>query len=74
MCCAEISRKTAFKEVWENSEVFNKLRDFDNLDGKCGICEYRKVCGGCRARAFEATGNYLAQEPLCTYQPTEQNK
>ncbi len=71
--CGDITKNT-FKEVWENSEVFNKLRNFDNLDGKCGICEYRKVCGGCRARAFEATGNYLAQEPLCTYQPPGQNK
>ena len=66
--CGDITQNT-FKEVWENSEVFNKLRAFDNLDGKCGICEYRKVCGGCRARAFEATGNYLSEEPLCTYQP-----
>ena len=71
--CGDITKNT-FKEVWENSKVFNKLRDFDNLDGKCGICEYRKVCGGCRARAFEATGNYLAPEPLCTYQPPGQNK
>ncbi|RLB89163.1 MAG: radical SAM/SPASM domain-containing protein, partial [Deltaproteobacteria bacterium] len=36
---------------------------------KCGICEYTKVCGGCRARAYEATGNYLEEEPLCSYQP-----
>ena len=71
--CGDITQNT-FKEVWENSEVFNKLRNFDNLDGKCGICEYRKVCGGCRARAFEATGNYLAQEPLCTYQPPRVQK
>ena len=67
--CGDITQNS-FKEVWENSDVFNKLRDFDNLEGKCGICEYRKVCGGCRARAFEATGNYLAPEPLCTYQPS----
>lgn len=66
--CGDITKST-FKEVWENSEVFNKLRNFNDLDGKCGICEYRKVCGGCRARAYEATGSYMAEEPLCTYIP-----
>ncbi|NOX33934.1 MAG: heme b synthase [Deltaproteobacteria bacterium] len=66
--CGDITRQT-FKEVWENSEVFNKLRDFNNLESKCGACEYKRVCGGCRARAYEATGNFLAQEPLCSYQP-----
>ncbi|MEA1966660.1 MAG: heme b synthase [Thermodesulfobacteriota bacterium] len=66
--CGDIT-KTTFKDVWDNSEIFNKLRDFKNLKGKCGICEYSNVCGGCRARAYEATGDYLAEEPLCTYQP-----
>jgi len=66
--CGDITRQT-FKDVWENSHVFNKLRDFSNLENKCGICEYKRVCGGCRARAYEATGNYLAEEPLCSYQP-----
>ncbi|MBF0228029.1 MAG: heme b synthase [Desulfamplus sp.] len=68
--CGDITKST-FKDVWENSEVFNKLRDFNALDGKCGICEYRKVCGGCRARAYEATGSYMAEEPLCTYMPRQ---
>jgi heme b synthase len=62
-------RKTNFKEIWEKSEVFTRLRDFDALEGKCGICEYKRVCGGCRARAYEITGNYMAEEPYCTYQP-----
>ncbi|RLB91175.1 MAG: radical SAM/SPASM domain-containing protein, partial [Deltaproteobacteria bacterium] len=53
------------------SEVFNTLRDYDKLKGKCGRCEYRNVCGGCRARAYEATGDYMAEEPLCMYQPRE---
>ncbi|MBF0203801.1 MAG: heme b synthase [Desulfamplus sp.] len=66
--CGDITRST-FKEVWENSEVFKNLRNFNDLEGKCGICEYRKVCGGCRARAYEATGSYMAEEPLCTYIP-----
>jgi radical SAM protein with 4Fe4S-binding SPASM domain len=61
--------KTPFPEIWKNSEVFKNLRNFNDLKGKCGRCEYRKVCGGCRARAYEATGDYLAEEPLCQYQP-----
>ncbi len=66
--CGDITKQN-FKDVWENSEVFKTLRNFDNLEDKCGICEYKQVCGGCRARAYEATGNYLAEEPLCSYQP-----
>lgn len=62
-------RETNFREIWEKSEVFTRLRDFDALEGKCGICEYKRVCGGCRARAYEITGNYMAEEPYCTYQP-----
>ncbi len=62
-------KKTPFREIWENSELFKKLRDFAGYEGKCGRCEYVKVCGGCRARAYEATGNVLAEEPLCSYQP-----
>ncbi|MFH1156276.1 MAG: heme b synthase [Pseudomonadota bacterium] len=67
--CGDVTR-THFKEIWENSEVFNKLRNFKNLEGKCGACHYRNVCGGCRARAYEATGNYMAEEPLCSFQPS----
>ena len=39
------------------------------LEGKCGECEYRKICGGSRARAYAITGNYLAEDPRCVYQP-----
>ncbi len=66
--CGDITQ-TTFGEVWHHSPVFLKLRDFKALEGKCGACQYRAVCGGCRARAFEATGNYMAEEPLCSYQP-----
>lgn len=62
-------REQSFREIWEASPVFLKLRDYKALEGKCGRCEYVRVCGGCRARAFEATGNYMAEEPLCLYQP-----
>ena len=62
-------QKQKFSRIWENSEVFRNLRDLSKYGGKCGRCEFIKVCGGCRARAYEATGDYLAAEPLCLYQP-----
>ena len=62
-------RKTPFAEIWNHAEVFNTLRDDDNLEGKCGCCEFRHVCMGCRARAFAATGNYMSEEPFCVYTP-----
>jgi AdoMet-dependent heme synthase len=62
-------RKQRFADIWEHAGVFNALRDTDNLKGKCGCCEFRNVCMGCRARAFAATGDYLDEEPFCVYQP-----
>lgn len=58
-----------FRRIWETSEVFLKLRDTAAYHGRCGRCEFAEVCGGCRARAWAATGDYLDEEPLCTYQP-----
>jgi heme b synthase len=62
-------RDNSFKQIWQQSAVFNKLRDLSNIKGKCGACEYKNICGGCRARAYEATGDYLEAEPYCLYQP-----
>lgn len=62
-------KKQRFVDIWENAEVFNALRDTNNLEGKCGYCEFRNICMGCRARAYAATGNYLDEEPFCVYQP-----
>jgi len=56
-------------EIWDQSEDLARMRDVAALEGKCGLCEYKKVCGGCRARAFGMTGNYMAEEPLCAYEP-----
>ena len=58
-----------FSQIWRDSPLFARLRDPDLLGGKCGICEYRRVCGGCRARAYEVSGDEMAEEPLCLYQP-----
>jgi radical SAM protein with 4Fe4S-binding SPASM domain len=79
-------RQKSFKDIWFNSEILRNLRDFKKLKGKCGRCEYNVVCGGCRARAYGLTsdfidfcgdlheptelhGDYLAEEPWCTYKP-----
>jgi len=62
-------RNEKFADIWANAKVFNDLRDTDNLKGKCGCCEFRNVCMGCRARAFAATGDYLDPEPFCVYEP-----
>jgi heme b synthase len=66
--CGNVKKKS-FAAIWEKSEVFRNLRDYSKYSGKCGRCEFIKVCGGCRARAYEATGDYLAEEPLCLYEP-----
>ena len=52
-------RERSFKDIWFNSEVFKALRDFDQLKGKCGLCEHREVCGGCRARAYGVTTDQM---------------
>ena len=62
-------RQNSFADIWNNSKVLEELRDDAKLTGKCDPCEYKRVCGGCRARAYEATGDYLAEEPLCSYVP-----
>jgi radical SAM protein with 4Fe4S-binding SPASM domain len=59
----------SFGEIWRRSRVFRELRSGD-LGGRCGRCEYRTVCGGCRARAFAELGDWLAEDPACAYQPT----
>lgn len=65
---------TPVREIWENAEVFCRLRDYSRLTGKCGICEHVDICGGCRARALFAHGDYLAQEPLCPHVPGKKGK
>lgn len=63
-------REQPFQNVWYDAPLFEDLRNPDKLEGKCGRCEYRVVCGGCRARAYALEGNYLAEEPFCPYQPS----
>ena len=63
------TRHQHFADIWNNAEMFQQLRNPDAYDGKCGDCGYLSICGGCRARAYAATGSFLAEEPFCTYQP-----
>lgn len=61
-------RKESFDEIWHNSPVLNDLRE-PHLGGRCGECEFSEICGGCRCRAYAAYGDYLAEDPSCSYQP-----
>jgi heme b synthase len=63
------ARHLPFPEIWRDAAVFRKLRDQAAYKGKCGECEYHRVCGGCRARAQSLGGDYMGPEPLCTYIP-----
>jgi radical SAM protein with 4Fe4S-binding SPASM domain len=62
-------RNDELLKVYRESRLFTELRDADLLKGKCARCEFRNICGGSRARAYAMTGDYLAEEPLCVYQP-----
>lgn len=58
-------------DVYRNSPLFRTLRDRTQLKGKCGVCEYQKVCGGSRARAYAMTGDCLESEPFCVHVPAK---
>jgi radical SAM protein with 4Fe4S-binding SPASM domain len=62
-------RSAELLDVYRDSPLFRALRDPAALKGKCGLCEWNRLCGGSRARAFAMTGDYLAEEPLCIHQP-----
>ena len=61
--------RSSFGEIWREAPLFQRLRA-GTLGGKCGACEYRRLCGGCRARAFAVTGDVLEADPSCAYEPT----
>jgi radical SAM protein len=58
-------------QIYQDSSVFRELRNTDLLQGKCGSCNFRKICGGSRARAFAVTGNMFDQDPCCSYIPPD---
>ena len=63
-------RDQSFGEIWRTSTVLQELRDPELLLGRCGRCEFKQLCGGCRCRAQAAHGDYLQEDPACRYQPT----
>lgn len=67
--CAGNVREHDLLDIYRDSPLFRKLREPGLLKGKCRRCEFRSICGGSRARAYAMTGDYLAEEPLCVYQP-----
>jgi len=62
-------REDSLANIYQKAPIFKALRDTSRLEGKCGACEYKEICGGSRARAYAITGDPLSQEPCCIYQP-----
>jgi len=62
-------KQTPLQEIYQTAPIFKSLRDTSQLEGKCGACEFKEICGGSRARSYALTGDPLAAEPCCIYQP-----
>ena len=62
-------RNESLAKLYRESPLFTSLRDTSNLQGKCGVCEFREICGGSRARAYAVSGDLFAEEPCCSWQP-----
>ncbi len=67
-------REKPIAEIYRDAPLFRELRDPSLLKGRCGRCEYRRICGGSRARAYSLTGDYLAEEPCCIYEPRDEGQ
>jgi AdoMet-dependent heme synthase len=67
-------REKSLADIYRNSPVFNDLRSPDKYKGKCGVCEFRYVCGGSRSRTYAVTGDYMGSEPFCVYIPEAMRK
>jgi radical SAM protein with 4Fe4S-binding SPASM domain len=62
-------RQQGLAEIYRESPLFRGLRDTSKLEGKCGACEFKEICGGSRSRAYALSGNPHAEEPCCSYLP-----
>ncbi|KIL41698.1 Fe-S oxidoreductase [Gordoniibacillus kamchatkensis] len=62
-------REQSLVDIYRDSPVMQELRDKSRLKGKCGVCEFKELCGGSRARAYAVTGDYLESDPYCAYVP-----
>jgi len=56
-----------FAGIWQQSKFLKQIRNLSDYKGKCRTCEYVSICGGCRARAYAASGDYLGDDPVCNY-------
>jgi radical SAM protein with 4Fe4S-binding SPASM domain len=72
LVCGNV-RTDSLAEVYRSHTVFRQLRNPKLLQGRCGICEYAEICGGSRSRAYAMTGDYLAEEPFCIYEPARRH-
>jgi radical SAM protein with 4Fe4S-binding SPASM domain len=63
-----------FAQIWQNSQFLEEIRNLSAYKGNCGVCKYVGVCGGCRARAYSMTGDYLAADPICNFNPKGKGK
>ena len=61
--------KRPLPDIYRESPILQDLRNPDKYKGKCGVCEFRNVCGGSRSRAYAMTGDYMESEPFCVYIP-----
>jgi radical SAM protein with 4Fe4S-binding SPASM domain len=68
LCCGRFPQDSVI-EVYQKHPTFLALRDTDRFKGRCGVCEFRRVCGGSRARAYALTGDFLETDPDCNYTP-----
>ena len=68
LACGSV-RVSRLARIWRESAVLRALRDDSLVHGKCGVCEFRRICGGCRARAFAHSSDWMSAEPLCAYVP-----
>jgi radical SAM protein with 4Fe4S-binding SPASM domain len=62
-------KERSLVDIYRNAPLFQTLRDTSQLEGRCGLCEFSGICGGSRSRAYAVTGNPMAEEPFCTYEP-----
>lgn len=67
-------KESGFRDIYQTSPMLRSLRDPAQFEGKCGVCEFRDVCGGSRSHAYAVTGNVLASDPTCVYEPTVQHE
>jgi radical SAM protein len=63
-------RRQSLADIYRRSPLFMRLRDYSQIQGKCGVCEFKNICGGSRARAYALTGNPMGSDPYCIYQPS----